>query len=114
MDDWKDTIRRTIKEKQDAQSADEMRRQAAATAANRQNAENAKFLKEIARPAMDEIKAELVSLDIECKITEATDEIGLEISEKGRIRFSYRVSGGGDACIRAAGGSASIGAIPFQ
>ena len=60
MDDWKDAIRLTIKDKQDAQSADETRRQAAAVAASRQNAENAKFLKETARPALDEIKAELL------------------------------------------------------
>ena len=114
MDDWKDAIRLTIKDKQDAQSADETRRQAAAVAASRQNAENAKFLKEIARPALDEIRAELTSHGVECKVTETTDDVGLEVSEKGRIQFSYRVSGGGDACIRASGGSASIGAIPFQ
>src|SRR6267378_4464178 len=114
MDDWKDAIRLTIKDKQDAQSADETRRQAAAIAANRQNAENARFLKEVARPAIEEIRAELASHGVECKVTETTDDVGLEVSEKGRIRFSYRVSGNGDACIRASGGSASIGAIPVQ
>src|SRR4051812_35334513 len=114
MDDWKDAIRLTIKDKQEAQSADETRRQAAAVAASRQNTENARFLKEVARPALDDIKTELASHGLECKVTETTADVGLEVSEKGRIRFSYRVSGNGDACIRASGGSASIGAIPFQ
>jgi len=114
MADWKDAIRLTIKDKQDAQSADETRRQAAAVAASRQNAENAKFLKDVARPALEEIRAELASHGVDCKLSDTTDDVGLEVSEKGRIQFSYRVSGGGDACIRASGGSASISAIPFQ
>ena len=114
MADWKDAIRLTIKDKQDAQSADETRRQAAAVAANRQNADNASFLKDVARPALEEIRAELASHGVDCKLSDTTADVGLEVSEKGRIRFSYRVSGNGDACIRASGGSASISAIPFQ
>ena len=114
MDDWKDAIRLTIKDQNDARAAVESRRQADATTADRRVAEQARFLKEIVRPALDEIKAELAAHGLQANVSETPQEVGLEVSENGRIRFSYRVSGGGDACIRAGGGSASIDAIPFK
>jgi hypothetical protein len=114
MDDWKDQIRLTIKDKIDAKSADEIRRETEAIAADLRVAEHARFLKEIVRPALDEIRAELASHGLQGSVTQTAQDVGLEVVENGKNRFSYRVSGGGDACIRAFGGSASIGAIPFQ
>jgi hypothetical protein len=114
MDDWKDQIRLTIKDKIDAKSADEIRRETEAIAADLRVAEHARFLKEIVRPALDEIRAELASHGLQGSVTQTAQDVGLEVMENGKNRFSYRVSGGGDACIRAFGGSASIGAIPFQ
>src|SRR5689334_2752884 len=59
MDDWKDQIRLTIQDKRDAKSADETRRETEAIAADLRVAEQARFLKEVVRPALEEIKGEL-------------------------------------------------------
>src|SRR5258706_5329692 len=114
MDDWKDAIRVALKYQDDAKAGVESRRQADATAADRRVAEHARFLKEIVRPALDEIKAELAGHGLQANVSETPQDVGLEVSENGRIRFSYRISGAGDACIRASGGSASIDPIPFK
>jgi hypothetical protein len=114
MADWKDEIRLTIKDKNDAKTADETRRQTEASAVDVRLAENAKFLKEVVRPALDEIRAELANHGLQGSVSQTAQDVGLDVVENGKNRFSYRVSGAGDACIRAFGGSASIGAIPFQ
>jgi hypothetical protein len=114
MADWKDEIRLTIKDKNDAKTAEDTRRQTEAQAADLRVADNAKFLNDVVRPALNEIKAELAAHGLQGTVSQTAQEVGLDVSENGKNRFSYRVSGGGDACIRAFGGSASIGAIPFQ
>jgi len=114
MDDWKDSIRLTIKDQNDAKAAVESRRQEEALAADRRAAGNSKFLKEVVRPALDAINSELVSHGLQSRITETPQDVSIEIVSNGKNRFTYTVSGNGDACIRAGGGSASISKIPSE
>jgi hypothetical protein len=114
MADWKDEIRLTIKDKNDAKTAEETKRQTELVAADRRVAEKEKFLKDVVRPALDEIKTELGSHGLQGSVSQTPQDVGIDVVEHGKNRFSYRISGGGDACIRAFGGSASIGLVPFQ
>ena len=113
MDDWKDSIRSTIKDQVDANAARENKRQEEMTAEDRRTADQARFLKEVVRPALEEIKAELVANGLGGSISEASQEITLSVVENGVGRFSYGVTGACQACVRASGASASIGAIPL-
>jgi hypothetical protein len=112
MDDWKDSIRLTIKDQIDAKASIESKRQQEAEAADRRAAGSSRLLKEVIRPALEEIKTELASHGLEAKLTETAQEVCLDIVNAGKGRFTYSVSGAGEACIRAAGGSASISKIP--
>ena len=114
MADWKDDIKLTLQRRSDAQTAEETKRQSEATASEQRTAENSKSLKEVIAPALAEIKAELVNLGLQGKISETAEEACLSVSENGKNRFSYTVSSAGNASIRATGGSASTGLIPLQ
>jgi len=114
MADWKDEIRLTIKDKNDAKTAEETRRQTELIAADRRVAESEKFLKDVVRPALDEIRGELANHGLQGSVNQTAQDVGLDVVENGKNRFSYRISGSGEACIRAFGGSASIGAVPRQ
>lgn len=114
MADWKDDIKLTLKKRNDAQTAEETRRQSEATASEQRNAENCKSLKEVIAPALAEIKDELVNLGLQGNISETSQDACLSVFENGKSRFSYTVSSAGSASIRATGGSASTGLIPLQ
>jgi hypothetical protein len=114
MADWKDDIKLTLKKRNDAQTAEETRRQTEATASEQRNAENCKSLKEVITPALAEIKDELVNLGLHGDISETLEDACLNVFENGKRRFSYTVSSSGNASVRATGGSASTGRIPLE